>query len=433
MKIYSSFHYLSVSFCLTSFVLAQSMSAVAAPTPSGSGTYTPDQLANKAIHQSFKTQIEFQKVLKASATARLAALNLVPHITMNSIVEILTPLAFLGVLKTANDLVPFLLPSKWSAVKTQGAYRDAEKFSLLTEKADAGQIAEILSYSILMNNENSANFAENKKTITILRDQIKEREKTGIYQVGTSDDITAILNSIDVSTSDIVNLNANAYTGLAEAVGFQNPHAIQAVVEDTGGVSVENPASLNEAKLRSLAIARSTELRQLDFLIVAFQSDQVGRAFEWMDPKGNPDGGLGIGLPTFVKIDALEVDHIRAQRRETVATTSEKVAQTMADLKKAADQYKIAAQGKLIQERRIARITNNINLGIAFALADLVTAFQGRLQSESLMTQSKYAYLSAWGRLNRLLYAGPYKGLSATANEIPTEAPLFPQLSLFKR
>ena len=432
MKKNTSLRYLSFSICLTSFVLAHSMSALAAPTTSGA--YTPEQLANKAIHQSFKTQIEFQKVMQASAKAKLAALNLVPHLTINSIVLILAlPLTFLDVLKTANDLVPFLLPSKWSAVKTQGAYRDAEKFSLLTEKADAGQIAEILSYSVLTNNENAANLEENKKTITLLRDQIKEREKTGIYQVGTSDDITVILNSIDVSASDIVSLNENAYTGIAEAVGFQNPHAIQKVVEDSGGVSVENPASLNEAKLQSLALARSTELKQMDFLIVASQSDQVGRAFTWLDPKGDTDGGLGIGLPTFVKIAAIEVDHIRAQRRQIAAITSEKIAQTMGDLKKAADQYKIGAQGKLIQERRIARITNNINLGIAFALADLVTAFQGRLQSESLMTQSKYAYLSAWGRLNRLLYAGPYKGLSATANEIPTDEPLFPQLSLFKK
>ena len=50
----------------------------------------------------------------------------------------------------------------------------------------------------------------------------------------------------------------------------------------------------------------------------------------------------------------------------------------------------------------------NINLGINFEMASLAKALEARVQSRLSMINAKYQYLTAWGRINRLLYWGPY-------------------------
>ncbi len=390
-------------------LLAASNPAVAAAPARGGGTFTTAQLFDKAVHQSFETQIEFQRVAQAKAKANLAALNLLPELSINSIaIAAAPPMSFVDILKVAGDLGPFLLPSKWAEKDEQGHYRDAEQFAFVSQRADSGQIAQSISYALLANGEDAQILSENAATITAIRDQIKEREKTGIFQIGTSDDVTAVLNAIDISVSDLTDLTENGYVSLSESVGFIDPHGITALVESDEPVSVENPMPLDEDALRRTAIARSPELKQMDALILAAQSEQTVRTFEWLDPKGDPTGGLGFGLPTFVKIAKIQENEIRAERRQVESIVGEKVSEVVDDLNKAASDYQLALQGKLIQERRIARITNNINLGINFELADLVTALQGHVQSEILMDQQKYLYLASWGRLSRLEFTGPY-------------------------
>ena len=76
--------------------------------------YSKDALLQRGIRQSFTTQEEFEKVAQAKAEATLAARNLVPHLSINSIAALIPVIGIPSLLKAVGDLVPFLLPTRWA-------------------------------------------------------------------------------------------------------------------------------------------------------------------------------------------------------------------------------------------------------------------------------------------------------------------------------
>jgi hypothetical protein len=149
----------------------------------------------------------------------------------------------------------------------------------------------------------------------------------------------------------------------------------------------------------------------MDFLIEASKKETQGRKFSWTDPNADYSGSIGLGLPDYINIAKEQTRILLIERAQIQGAILQKVDLSLNEIDLAIKNRSQAIEGRDIELRRIARITNNMKLGISYALADLVTALQGKVKDDILLTDSNYRYLLAWTKLNRLIYSGPYTNL----------------------
>jgi hypothetical protein len=390
------------------------------PTYENPATYTKNQLIDRALNLSFQSRISFERLVQAKLNAKVAIGNLFPHFSTNTFVGIYTP-SITSVLKVIGDLVPFLLPNRWAKADEASSQFKAQFNGWITMKADAGNTVDGLSLVLLQGEQTLEKLKANEVLVTQIRDQIKSRETTGILQIGSSDDVTAVINSIDQAIADIQEAQMNGYATLSQASGFINPKAITILSLTTDENTIDTPYSYDPEQIKRLALERSYELRQVDFLIdAARKKEKVESVFNWMDPNGDANGSLGLGFPNYIKIAESDVRQILIERERVQSIILEKVEESLNEINLAIRDRKLARDGRDIEDRRIARITNNMKLGINYALADLVTAFQGKVRNDLALTGAGYRYLVAWSKLQRLIYAGPYANLARGNEYLPT-------------
>ena len=385
------------------------------PTMEAPRDYTLNQIVDHAIHQAFSSRVEFEKVTQSKLGAENAALNLLPHVGINTITSVFS-LSLTSMIKAIGDVMPFLFPAKWTHEKEMRYAYDAEFNAWITMKADAGSIAEGLGETILEVQHSLRVLQVNKDEITLLRDQIREREKTGVVQIGTSDDISSVINSIDLNLTSLQLLTMETTASLAESAGFYNPRAVRNLLPSPRDSSVASPKAVNEGAISTQALERAYELRQLDDLVQVARTATTQRYFNWLDPNGDDNGNLGAGLPSYIEIGYSQIRELVDRRQQTQSQLLNKTNQEANNVKEAIIQWKFARQGQLISNNRIARIKTNIRLGINFEIANLVSALQEKVQNDLQLVQAEFNYQVAWARLSRLMYAGPYASLARGNN-----------------
>jgi hypothetical protein len=393
------------------FIL-ESVQSVVAPPVEEPKAYTQDELITRAIDQSFSTQVSFQNVVLARQNAEVATANLLPHISANSLIALATPTVLTALLKVVGDLSPFLLPGRWIKARQDEDYYDAQLYSWLLMRADAGQIAEGLSYADLSIHDSQIRLHVNRQDIVADRDLIRDREKSGLVPIGTSDAVTAVIDDIDQSLRASQTLDQITLGALSESVGFFSSGAVSKVLARSGDVTVLHPQVPTMDDVKTTVLAHSYEIAQMTSLLAAAKLDKAGRMFNWLDPNGDVSGGLGFGFPTYVKIADTEVKELEAQKSEVEALLDKRVNEVLESMQDAVDEYGLASDDQLVEDRRVAVIMNELSLGLPFNTLELVAALQGRIKDDLLLIGAGYAYASSWSRLNRLLYAGPYVELA---------------------
>ena len=156
---------------------------------------------------------------------------------------------------------------------------------------------------------------------------------------------------------------------------------------------------------------RSYELRQLDALTAASKIGYADRFFQWLDPAGDREGGLGFNLATYVPLNQAETEQLVAERDKVEANLMETAAKEVENINQYLTAYHLAREGLDIQSRRVQRHLANLRSGIGFSMSDLTSALQGNLTAEVQMVETQYGYAIGQGELNRLLLAGPYAQL----------------------
>jgi hypothetical protein len=95
-----------------------------------------------------------------------------------------------------------------------------------------------------------------------------------------------------------VTLKTDRYA-LAQALGFVNPEAISDLTIDQESISIEDALKadpLDEKETAQNAIDRSFELRQIPYMKVSKEFANIDLLFNWIDPQGDNDRGLGPAM-----------------------------------------------------------------------------------------------------------------------------------------
>ena len=368
--------------------------------------YSLVELRSEGMEHSFDTQVEFEHAFQARKLAIATRLNMFPHVSIGSIIP-LSVADMSATLGAVGDLMPFLLPSRWLLKRANNQLSDAEADTLVIVKANSGFQAENIGLGILRDQEMLQKLKKSLTEITTIRDELAFREKLGQFPAGLHDDISSLIVSIQKTVATMTEGIQEEYATLAQACGFKDMTVIQGLEPLTADQLLPVQPVTDDSS-NQMTLNNAYELKQLDHLILASKASRNARWFNWMDPAGDPAGGLGIALPAYVQIGTSQIREMGIRHSQMESILIQKLHTLTKEANLAVDQYTIDVDATALQKRRVDRLKNNIKYGAAFALSDLINALQDQVQNDLDLTNQIYTYMISRSALNRLEMTGPY-------------------------
>jgi hypothetical protein len=375
--------------------------------------YTVAQIIDLAKNQSFNSQIQFATAQESRENALTAHLNLLPNISLSNILSFLNPITVTGMISSIGDLAPFLLPSRWIAAAESSDQASADYYGWLIMKADSANIGEGLALSVLRDEASLAAMQKYNAPITQLRDAVQDREILGLELPGSSDSLTTVLEGLETTETNLAEVIGEEKTDLAQAIGLINANAVSDVTFSNIYATVDNPIQLDPPSLLSLVTDRALELKQIGALLSESKDSKANRFFYWMDPSVGAGANLGAGLPSSIEAGQDQINEIEAQQAQLQSTLQQTLQNTENEIQLALQDYKLANDSLTLQQQEIAQMDNQLLLGISVPVANLQNAYQAAITDEGNLIAAEYSYYVSLGKLNRLLYSGPYTDIES--------------------
>ena len=370
--------------------------------------YTLTELRTLAIQHSFETQVEFEHAFQARQIAKTSRLNLLPHLSVNSILSVATSTAISGLFSSAGDLAPFLLPNRWLQSKENKQRSEAEADTLVIVQSDSGLLVESLALSILRDQEILKKLNTSLIQITAIRDELAFREHLGQFQPGVHEDVTSLILDLQTTIDALAEGVQEQFASLAQAAGFADQTSILGITplspsEITPVTPIHDDANNTEV------LNHSYELKQIDHLLLASRSARGERWFQWLDPSGDSTGGFGVALPAYISIGTSMIREMQVRRNQMESILIQKLHTLVNEANLANDLFLISSQGVQVEQNRVDRMLTNIRIGAAFALSDLINALQDQVKNDLDLTSAQYSFMLSKAALNRLEMSGPYQ------------------------
>ncbi|MGZ3694788.1 MAG: hypothetical protein ACXWQO_11475 [Bdellovibrionota bacterium] len=376
--------------------------------------FTPNIAAQKSLTLNFQSRIEYEHVMQARLGMKNAQLNMLPHISGATITAVGSAFVSGGVslpslaIQAVGDFFPFLLPSRWLNVDSLKLQSKSERQALAIMRLDAGAQSESMVYNLLRDQEITVQMASVIATEKSLRDEISERERFGQLPKGTTDDIDS---AIDLSSTDLQNLQllvSEEKHFLAQSMGLYNPEAVRDVSVGTETLPVQNAVPVNEHEAIATALDRSFELKQMDYLIASSRKSTEARSWEWLDPTGAPNAGLGFGTSSYVKIGESQTRELQIKRQLLQSQIMQKTADAVKEYNSGITLYQRASDLQRVQERRFNRIVDQVHFGTNYDMFGLLQVFKDYTQASVSAYTAVAEFRTARMKLDRVLLRGNY-------------------------
>jgi hypothetical protein len=382
------------------------------PNLETAGDYTAIQLRDRARKWSFNSRTEYEKLVTAKANFRLNYLNLLPHLSSNSIIGIATFSGVGGLLSSIGDLAPFLLPTRWLSASIGDDNYKAEKFATDIMRLDSMQIVEGLAVFVGRDQVLDIQLKADHDLIAQVSSEVNQAERRGLVAPGSYLGVGSVNSNLDQTVSNLETQIQLEMTGLAQAAGFINPNAI-AHLEVAPLGRITQPPKYDLAQLEKDALNRAPELAQLSYLTTAARAGAAARGFQWLDPAGDPSGGLGAGLPTYIQIGTSAIRQLLIARDQLNSNLLRKVTDAYNNYMGELDSYRLADEGCNLQLHRIMtarQILNSSRSAVeANAAVDEVRdALTQMTVDHANLINAEYGWYEYVSLLNRLIRVGPY-------------------------
>jgi hypothetical protein len=199
-------------------------------------------------------------------------------------------------------------------------------------------------------------------------------------------------------------------TQLAQASGFINPGAISNVTASNLG-DINNPPNITLDQMQAQAVQSSPEIDQLNLLIDAAKTTALARNFQWMDPAGDPQGGIGVAFSSYVEAGKTSVDEMVQNREQLNATLLHQVTDAYNNYQGWLESYQLAIAGAAEQQKRITVATSDLKTPATtdFAMGEMRDALSQLINNHVAMISAQYAWYATQSQINRLLLQGSYQ------------------------
>jgi hypothetical protein len=329
----------------------------------------------------------------------------------------------LTVIAAAGDLLPFLFPTRWLEAKRRDQMSEAEQDTMTLMRLDTATQLEALFYNYQNDSAISDLYKEVLAKAKRVRGEVYLREvQLGTLPDGSTDNMDSVINFLEQSYSVMDALLKEDKAAIAEVMGFFNPQAVSDITFDPEIRPIGSAQPLDLDLTTKIAIERSVELRQIDFIIAAAKISKKAVKWNWLDPTGDPNLGLGFGLKPNIEVassQVLELQILRDQIKQKYL--GDKVFAAVTDYNQSLKTYAVAAEGEKIQKRRLEQADKTLNTTGTIDLFALVQIFQDYLTAGVNAQVDVFTYRVARARIDRLLLEGYY--IDGSKPPVMTRAP----------
>jgi hypothetical protein len=385
------------------------------PTPQWEvpAKFVLSEAMSRAFNQSFQSRVEYEHQIQARHTAKAAYLNLLPHLSISSVLSLVTP-STTGILGVIGDLAPFLLPSRWFQARDARLMSQAERQVLALMRADSAAQVEGLAYALARDQQILERYNALMDLAVKTRDQLQTLETQGQMPEGSTDHLNATINLMALDMAGLTLIIHEDRIVLAQAMGFQNPEAVLELALDPESIPIGQARPIDTDPATTQAIQRSYELAQMNQLIVLAANQKRELDFNWLDPAGDYTAALGFGLGETIAVARSRIQELRVKREQIQSAVAEKVAEAVAEYDVDLTTYSLAQSGVALSARRMTRVLAQIGPGSNLNTLDVEAVFQDSLASAIRSEAMLAAFRVARSRIDRFLLQGWYAGSAAS-------------------
>jgi hypothetical protein len=341
-------------------------------------TYTLDEALAIARDHAFESRISYLTLLQARLQAKQAQLDLLPHLTINSVVALLMPFNIPNFLTGVADLVPFLFPDRRAKATSAKEQVEAEKDASVLTKLDIVSQVEEVAILDRIQHKATLKIEQLDAKIQDYLAEIKIRERLGEYPAGTWEGFKIIDLGLQSDLSFYAESEKALYRQASVALGFSNLDAVTGITYNGELLDVDHLPNYDESTEVTIAVARSFELHQMDMVIESASTNQKGASYSWMDF----NVGISAGHWKGVQAGRVQVAELQVRRQELEAKIQQQVADLVGQWDLAIKNRKLLLQAQAEQITRLDKLKIQYKYGKDVSVMDLVNAVQETNRAE---------------------------------------------------
>lgn len=367
--------------------------------------YTLDTLVNTALEYGIDSKEKMQSLFQAKTKSRVQFGNILPQISIRGIAY--TAFETMPNLDLAVGLVGFLFPSRWFEWKALRRLSRAEEKSLYTLLANTAQSVQHIYYDVqsqiwtirilkfyIHELEDLINFLENKKNSGAhnVTDSdlalLKNFWSNIYYDYALANSLSAILPQLAISM------------GLDPSFNWDSLN-----VEEMAVKSIASCPKLNFEQFWPSALERSTEIKNIEYLIEAARKSKRAIYFDFFDPDSGND--LGLGLKYRVKIARSNITVLNIASKRTRMQLSNAIRRALYNYNSSLEAF-IGVQAGFTDigdlKKEIECNVNDENKPLD--IFKILTYFDFSRRQTIRLATSYFGFLKALGDLNRYTWTG---------------------------
>lgn len=282
--------------------------------------YLLSELVQRVLAKNFDTLIEYQRVLEAKQAAKAAYLNLLPHFAYKDILAIagLNPMS---IASWVADFVPFLIPTRWMKTREANDLSAAEQITFALLKADLINHVQSLAYTYEHDLQILKYLQKFLQTYQPIYDHMLEISQSDVGISGNPLDelVLRLVSIMNTAHQEIIRVEKSIAldkTALSSISGFQNPFAISDVNIEEAADSIEHAPEIQMEDVVPIALERSLELKQIDYLIHNAKEQRKEFYFNWTDPDVPASQNISFSLIPYIAKASAFIQELMIQRQK---------------------------------------------------------------------------------------------------------------------
>jgi hypothetical protein len=249
----------------------------------------------RALKKNFKSLVEYEHMIQASDNALAANYNLYPHFRyyQGAALAFLSPVPLLV---SIGDWFPFLFPNRWMFAKVEDAEAKAVEVSFVIMRANLAAEVQTSSYAMIHDVKRLEILNQMRQEVFSGVSAARDLYERRIIQVHPVSAFDAFAKTLDIPINSAKAAVNNDRAALSEVLGYLNPRAVKAIVDDAAFPKIEFGQLLEPSSIIQVAFSASLERRQIFYLKKAVRAKKMENAFHWLDPSALSHNALGINL-----------------------------------------------------------------------------------------------------------------------------------------
>lgn len=320
--------------------------------------YQLDEAINIALQKNFNSQIEFEKMIQAKKIAQAAYLSLLPRLNIFTVMaNVPFNPAALGF--QIGDLAPFLLPTRWFQAKQAGFEAKAEESAYTLMRADLATEVEGLAYAHERDRNVLSYYREILRMLSESRARFLDLQKNRGEQKPTDTIVTQLDLVIKSMTLDLLKVTAVTRSdrySLSQALGLHHPEGVIDIVLSDEIVNVENVSPMDSQYLAELALRRSFEIQQMEYVIEAARWANREIWFSWMDMMADPRLSISPAMFPLIKISKSRIKDLNLKKEQIQALLVQKAFETVANYNESIESYPLTKELFRRSEEQLSRV-----------------------------------------------------------------------------